>query len=70
MGNSASNFSKIFTPKNISIGGGIILLIILGFIIYKYVFKDKEEDNNDKSNYEDDRRCVNKKRGLAQGMIN
>ncbi len=46
----------------------VVLLIILGFIIYKYTRKDNYEDD-DKTSFDEDRSLITKNTGKIQSYI-
>lgn len=46
---------------------GFIIIAILGFIIYKIVkYAQKDEYEDDKTNYEEDIQCLNQDRGKSK----
>jgi len=49
---------------------GVILLVILGFLVYKYVFKSSvDKDDDDETFYDEDRAIINENRGKIKNYI-
>ena len=49
---------------------GVILIVILGFLIYKYVFKSSvDKDDDDETFYDEDRAIINENRGKIKNYI-
>ena len=74
MGNSFARFFATSVGAAIIIGGsiflGIALLLILGFVIYKIVkYFQKDEYDDDETNYEEDLKCLNKNKGKTKNFI-
>ena len=70
MGDLLGDFIRSPSPQGIAIAIGVIVLIILGFLIYKFVNEgDIKQFEDDETNYEEDRVCFNQNRGKVKGMI-
>ena len=75
MGNSFARFFATPVGAAIIIGGSAFLvfalLLILGFVIYKIVkhFQKEEYDDDDKTNYEEDLKCLNQNKGKTKNFI-
>ena len=65
LGISAGSAALIF----LGIIGVIILLIILGFVIYKYFIKSNDPDDDDETFYDEDRAIINENRGKVKKYI-
>lgn len=49
---------------------GVILFVILGFLVYKYVFKSSvDKDDDDETFYDEDRAIINENRGKIKNYI-
>lgn len=70
MGDLLGDFIQSLSPQGIAIGVIVIVIIILGFLIYKFADEGNiKQFEDDETNYEEDRICFNQNRGKVKGMI-